>query len=134
MIDETDRLLAQSFQDWLAQVLAATQPSPRSVPETTETKTLVPLCDSLAPVNGNVLVAHASGNIIFLPRGDLYNSYFNVTSASPAGTRSSSPNNAHDTLVLLLTQRTLSHTIDKREQAPREKGYVRHRVFDTRGQ
>lgn len=49
MIDEADRLLAQSFQDWLAQVLAATQPSPRSVPETTETKILVPLCDSLAP-------------------------------------------------------------------------------------
>lgn len=49
VIDEADRLLAQSFQDWLAQVLAATQPSPRSVPETTEAKTLVPLCDSLAP-------------------------------------------------------------------------------------
>ena len=26
MIDEADRLLAQSFQDWLAQVLAATRP------------------------------------------------------------------------------------------------------------
>jgi ATP-dependent RNA helicase DDX51/DBP6 len=49
VIDEADRLLAQSFQDWLAQVLAATQPSPRFVPETTETNTLVPLCDSLAP-------------------------------------------------------------------------------------
>lgn len=32
MIDEADRLLAQSFQDWLAQVLAATQPkSPADV-------------------------------------------------------------------------------------------------------
>ncbi|KAG1831991.1 hypothetical protein DFJ58DRAFT_848085 [Suillus subalutaceus] len=49
VIDEADRLLAQSFQDWLAQVLAATQPSPRMVPETTETKTPAPLCDSLAP-------------------------------------------------------------------------------------
>ena len=27
VIDEADRLLAQSFQDWLAQVLAATRPS-----------------------------------------------------------------------------------------------------------
>ncbi|KAG1821830.1 P-loop containing nucleoside triphosphate hydrolase protein [Suillus subaureus] len=48
VIDEADRLLAQSFQDWLAQVLAATQP-PRMVPETSETKTQAPLCDSLAP-------------------------------------------------------------------------------------
>ncbi|TDL25649.1 DEAD-domain-containing protein [Rickenella mellea] len=29
VIDEADRLLAQSFQDWLAQVLAATRPPPR---------------------------------------------------------------------------------------------------------
>lgn len=49
MIDEADRLLAQSFQDWLAQVLAATQPSPRMALETTETKSPTPLCDSLAP-------------------------------------------------------------------------------------
>ncbi|KAG2157941.1 P-loop containing nucleoside triphosphate hydrolase protein [Suillus bovinus] len=49
VIDEADRLLAQSFQDWLAQVLSATQPSPRMAFETTETKTPVPLCDSLAP-------------------------------------------------------------------------------------
>ncbi|KAG1734119.1 DEAD-domain-containing protein [Suillus lakei] len=31
-LTEADRLLAQSFQDWLAQVLAATQPSPRMSP------------------------------------------------------------------------------------------------------
>ncbi|KAG2058536.1 DEAD-domain-containing protein [Suillus hirtellus] len=49
VIDEADRLLAQSFQDWLAQVLAATQPSPRMAPETTETKSSTLLCDSLAP-------------------------------------------------------------------------------------
>ena len=30
MIDEADRLLAQSFQDWLAQVLNATRPPPLS--------------------------------------------------------------------------------------------------------
>ncbi|KAF8972121.1 P-loop containing nucleoside triphosphate hydrolase protein [Flammula alnicola] len=30
VIDEADRLLAQSFQDWLAQVLAATRPHPKS--------------------------------------------------------------------------------------------------------
>ncbi|KAI0822452.1 DEAD-domain-containing protein [Trametes gibbosa] len=34
VIDEADRLLAQSFQDWLAQVLAATRP-PRSFEDTT---------------------------------------------------------------------------------------------------
>ncbi|OJA16484.1 hypothetical protein AZE42_08913 [Rhizopogon vesiculosus] len=49
VIDEADRLLAQSFQDWLAQVLAATQPSPRMVSETTENDVSSPLCDSLAP-------------------------------------------------------------------------------------
>ncbi|KZT07643.1 DEAD-domain-containing protein [Laetiporus sulphureus 93-53] len=32
VIDEADRLLAQSFQDWLAQVLAATQPPPLPAP------------------------------------------------------------------------------------------------------
>lgn len=31
VIDEADRLLAQSFQEWLAQVLAAIHPPPRSV-------------------------------------------------------------------------------------------------------
>jgi hypothetical protein len=42
---------------------------------------------------------HASGNIFFLPRGDPSNSHLNVT-ASPPGSRSSSPNNTHDTLTL----------------------------------
>jgi len=41
-------LLAQSFQDWLAQVLAATQPSSR-IAETAESDVSLPLCDSLAP-------------------------------------------------------------------------------------
>ncbi|KAG1881751.1 cytoplasmic protein [Suillus tomentosus] len=45
-------------------------------------------------------VRHASGNLIFLSRGDLYNSYLNVTLVSPPGSRSSSPDNAHDTLTL----------------------------------
>ncbi|KAG0695500.1 DEAD-domain-containing protein [Suillus ampliporus] len=49
VIDEADRLLAQSFQDWLSQVLAATQPSPRRFSEPTDTNISVPLCDSLAP-------------------------------------------------------------------------------------
>jgi ATP-dependent RNA helicase DDX51/DBP6 len=31
VIDEADRLLAQSFQEWLAQVLAAIQPPPRNL-------------------------------------------------------------------------------------------------------
>ncbi|KAG1747119.1 DEAD-domain-containing protein [Suillus paluster] len=48
VIDEADRLIAQSFQDWLAQVLAATRPSPRIVPQITETN-VSDLCDSLAP-------------------------------------------------------------------------------------
>lgn len=47
MIDEADRLLAQSFQDWLAQVLTATQP--RMASETAESDVSFPLCDSLAP-------------------------------------------------------------------------------------
>ena len=42
-------MLAQSFQDWLAQVLAATQPFTRIISETTEFNISVPLCDSLAP-------------------------------------------------------------------------------------
>ncbi|KAG2147649.1 DEAD-domain-containing protein [Suillus clintonianus] len=48
-VDEADRLLAQSFQDWLAQVLAATQPFSRMVPENTDFKASAPLCDSVAP-------------------------------------------------------------------------------------
>lgn len=44
-------------------------------------------------------VRHASGNLIFLSRGDLYNSYLNEL-VSPPGSRSSSPDNAHDTLTL----------------------------------
>lgn len=43
---------------------------------------------------------HASGNIIFLPRGDPSNLHLNVTPASPPESRSSSPNNTNDTLTL----------------------------------
>ncbi|KIJ66690.1 hypothetical protein HYDPIDRAFT_174087 [Hydnomerulius pinastri MD-312] len=55
VIDEADRLLAQSFQDWLAQVLAATRPVP--LPEdpsaasspTSDDAHAIPPCDSRAP-------------------------------------------------------------------------------------
>ena len=54
MIDEADRLLAQSFQDWLAQVLAATR---RTSTDSTELSSLdlpvptdaLPNPDGLAP-------------------------------------------------------------------------------------
>jgi len=46
------------------------------------------------------LARHASGNIIFLPRGDPSNLHLIVASASPPGSRSSTPNNTHDTLTL----------------------------------
>ncbi|KAF5371841.1 hypothetical protein D9615_009537 [Tricholomella constricta] len=51
VIDEADRLLAQSFQDWLAQVLAATRPPPRALSEqTSEHKNLsLPIADAVAP-------------------------------------------------------------------------------------
>ncbi|KAG6918650.1 hypothetical protein DXG01_012769 [Tephrocybe rancida] len=49
VIDEADRLLAQSFQDWLVQVLAATRPPP----PTNETRELdassLPTADAVAP-------------------------------------------------------------------------------------
>lgn len=54
VVDEADRLLAQSFQDWLAQVLAATRP-PSNIgdnPNTTDTDTkhsTLPRADALAP-------------------------------------------------------------------------------------
>ncbi|CCM04294.1 uncharacterized protein FIBRA_06465 [Fibroporia radiculosa] len=57
VIDEADRLLAQSFQDWLAQVLAATRP-PANPEDLTESRTLadnsmarrtIPRADALAP-------------------------------------------------------------------------------------
>ncbi|KIK92071.1 hypothetical protein PAXRUDRAFT_148127 [Paxillus rubicundulus Ve08.2h10] len=55
VIDEADRLLAQSFQDWLAQVLAAVCPSAPSEDVSSGCRPpsydpdLVPTCDSLAP-------------------------------------------------------------------------------------
>ncbi|KAG6877780.1 hypothetical protein C0993_003981 [Termitomyces sp. T159_Od127] len=47
VIDEADRLLAQSFQDWLAQVLAATRPSTRT--EDLPSPGLIPQSDAVAP-------------------------------------------------------------------------------------
>ncbi|CAL1716551.1 unnamed protein product [Somion occarium] len=56
VIDEADRLLAQSFQDWLARVLAATRPSsPDNIPESAASPSLstsshgLPYPDALAP-------------------------------------------------------------------------------------
>ncbi|OBZ72495.1 Oligomycin resistance ATP-dependent permease YOR1 [Grifola frondosa] len=52
VIDEADRLLAQSFQDWLAQVLAATRPS-RGIEEVEDgsisRETALPTPDTLSP-------------------------------------------------------------------------------------
>ncbi|KAF8640308.1 hypothetical protein AX16_010203 [Volvariella volvacea WC 439] len=45
VIDEADRLLAQSFQDWLAQVLAATRPTPKSTANTVPDTHPHPLLD-----------------------------------------------------------------------------------------
>ena len=52
VIDEADRLLAQSFQDWLAQVLAATRPPPISDAPSTPISPDgldIPRTDALAP-------------------------------------------------------------------------------------
>ena len=45
VIDEADRLLAQSFQEWLAQVLAAIQPPARKFSRTLVKETLLPGSD-----------------------------------------------------------------------------------------
>ncbi|KZP31818.1 DEAD-domain-containing protein [Athelia psychrophila] len=53
VIDEADRLLAQSFQDWLAQVLAATRPPYSSEPASSSANIsqleMIPRADGLAP-------------------------------------------------------------------------------------
>jgi ATP-dependent RNA helicase DDX51/DBP6 len=52
VIDEADRLLAQSFQDWLAQVLAATRPPAHVEADAAlgdETVTPIPRPDALSP-------------------------------------------------------------------------------------
>ncbi|KZT73162.1 DEAD-domain-containing protein [Daedalea quercina L-15889] len=51
VIDEADRLLAQSFQDWLAHVLAATRPPPTSEGPATGPSDIpsIPRADALAP-------------------------------------------------------------------------------------
>jgi ATP-dependent RNA helicase DDX51/DBP6 len=48
VIDEADRLLAQSFQDWLAQVLAATRPPSHADDSLVDTPSL-PYSDTYAP-------------------------------------------------------------------------------------
>ncbi|KAG6895381.1 hypothetical protein C0992_001568 [Termitomyces sp. T32_za158] len=48
VIDEADRLLAQSFQDWLAQVLAATRPSTRTEDSPSTGSSISP-ADAVAP-------------------------------------------------------------------------------------
>lgn len=51
MIDEADRLVTETFHDWLAQVLAATHPAPSQIrlDATTSEGHLVPRCDALHP-------------------------------------------------------------------------------------
>jgi ATP-dependent RNA helicase DDX51/DBP6 len=49
VIDEADRLLAQSFQDWLAQVLAATRPPAHVEAHGDKTLTPIPRHDALSP-------------------------------------------------------------------------------------
>ncbi|KAG6888830.1 hypothetical protein C0995_005705 [Termitomyces sp. Mi166 len=49
VIDEADRLLAQSFQDWLAQVLAATRPPPRTDEYLSPGSLTLPTADAVSP-------------------------------------------------------------------------------------
>lgn len=68
VIDEADRLLAQSFQDWLVQVLAATRP-PKPVEELAETvSTLsltssIPCHDAVAPAFHHVRAIEGSSYV-----------------------------------------------------------------------
>ncbi|TCD64285.1 ATP-dependent RNA helicase dbp6 [Steccherinum ochraceum] len=57
VIDEADRLLAQSFQDWLVQVLAATRPTAISdvLVMTPPSLVDVPAADALAPAHRHLL-------------------------------------------------------------------------------
>ena len=49
VIDEADRLLAQSFQGWLTQVLSATRPPTHLEAGAAQGETLVPYPDALSP-------------------------------------------------------------------------------------
>jgi len=49
VIDEADRLLAQSFQDWLTQVLAATRPPAHVEAGATSEEASIPYPDALSP-------------------------------------------------------------------------------------
>lgn len=74
VVDEADRLLTQSFQDWLKQILAATQPPPSSSLQTHEEalttlvsdnddRWLIPHHDALAPTH--LTRTSYNGNIVF---------------------------------------------------------------------
>ena len=54
VIDEADRLLAQSFQDWLAQVLAATR-APESLPTRPSSEKARSCPDALSPAFHSLL-------------------------------------------------------------------------------
>lgn len=49
VIDEADRLLAQSFQGWLTQVLTATRPPTRLEADGAQEETPIPYPDALSP-------------------------------------------------------------------------------------
>lgn len=55
MIDEADRLLAQSFQDWLVRVLVATRPSPEPTTAIRPQADSLPYPDALAPAHMHIL-------------------------------------------------------------------------------
>ncbi|TFK75089.1 DEAD-domain-containing protein [Pluteus cervinus] len=55
VIDEADRLLAQSFQDWLAQVLAASRPPKVDGQQNVNLKTLHSSSDAVAPAFSHLL-------------------------------------------------------------------------------
>ncbi|KAK2460978.1 hypothetical protein APHAL10511_007448 [Amanita phalloides] len=55
VIDEADRLLAQSFQDWLMHVLEATRPSNVIATDLRMTNSYLPSIDSVAPAYHHVL-------------------------------------------------------------------------------
>lgn len=57
MIDEADRLLAQSFQDWLVQILAAMRPPPviEHIPQENITALDALVHDAVAPAWSHIL-------------------------------------------------------------------------------
>ena len=74
VVDEADRLLTQSFQDWLKQVLAAIRPppsaslqihekSPTTLVGENDDRCLIPYHDALAPTH--LTQAAHNGNVVF---------------------------------------------------------------------